>query len=185
MQKTDEIYRPVKLSVGHCGWYENDVLRSLETDALTQNICWVCFGGALTIEEISRKLGVAVVYLEDRLDKLCGMDYMVKSAKNRYSTNFFIRDARYQLEHARYQYERTLPLAAAYYSVVKKALPEIIEAGFCGGVGEDILMYDMLLYFMAGEINSANERMIRELSLEHGAPIRADVRGIGESGDIG
>lgn len=171
--KQDTIYRPVRLSIGHYGWQDNDVMRQLESDALMQNICRVCFDSELTAEDISRTLGVAGFYLEDKLDKLCSMEYVTKSPKGRYRTNFFIRNAEYQLAHSRYQYEKTLPLAEGYYRVVKAALPEIKASGL-DGPGDDILLWDLLLYFMMGEIGRTDERMIALLGLEHGAPIRPD-----------
>ncbi|NLA77194.1 MAG: hypothetical protein GX851_05110 [Clostridiales bacterium] len=175
MNEQDTIYRPVKLSIGHYGWQDNDVMRQLETDTLMQNICFACFNNALTIEEISRTLSVAAVYLEDKLNKLVSMEYMTKSAKGKYQTNFFIRGTEYQLAHSRYQYEKTAPLAEAYYSVVKSAFPEIKALGFVGAdIGADILMWDLMLYFMMCETGKTDNRMIKKLHLEHGAPIRPD-----------
>lgn len=175
MIEQDTIYRPVKLNIGHYGWHDNDVMRQLETDMLMQNICYVCFDSALTIEEISRTLGVAAVYLENKLDKLTGMEYVTKSAKGKYRTNFFIRNARYQLEHNRYRYEKTLPLAVAYYNVVKAALPEIKALDIAGsGIGDGMLAWDFLLFFLSEEIGETDNRMIRTLGLKHNAPIRPD-----------
>lgn len=175
MNVQSEIYRPIKLSVGHYGWQDNDVLRRLESDILMQNVCYICFGKALTVEEISHTLGVAAVYLEDMLDKLVGMEYMTKSAKNKYSTAFFIRSAEYQLAHSRYQFEKAPPLARAYYDVVKAAFPEIMKLGFTGAdIDGDILMWDLTLYFMMREIGDTDNRMIQTLNLPHGAPIRPD-----------
>jgi len=170
----DNIYRPVRLSVGHYGWENNDIMHELKSDTLMQNICCVCFGTALAIEEISRTLGVAAVYLEDKLDKLCSMEYMTKSEKGKYRTNFFIRDAGYQIKHSRYQLEKTMPIALAYYNVVKSAFTEITQNGFTGTVSDDILMWDIMLYFMMSEIGETDCRMIKSLGLEHGSPIRPD-----------
>lgn len=175
MNEQDTIFRPVRLSIGHYGWQDNDVMRQLETDTLMQNICFVCFNNAMTVEEISRTLGVAAVYLEDKLDKLVSMEYMTISAKGKYLTNFFIRDVDYQLAHSNYQYEKTPPLAEAYYTVVKSAFTEIKTLGFIGAdISDDILMWDIILYFMMRETGNIDNRMIEKLHLEHGAPIRPD-----------
>lgn len=174
MMEQNTIYRPMKFSVGHYGWCESDVLQMLETDVLMQNICFVCFDNLMSVEEISRKLSVASVYLEDKLDKLCSMEYMTKSAKGKYQTNFFVRSLAYQLEHNRYQYENTEPIAIAFYNVIHAALPEIKEIGPVRTLSDDILQWDMLLYFMMQEIEAANSRMIKALHIEHSSPIRPD-----------
>ncbi|MBQ2277941.1 MAG: sigma-70 family RNA polymerase sigma factor [Clostridia bacterium] len=68
---TDEIYRPKKLNVGHHGWWNSRVYAALENDLLMQNICCICRKTPLSVEDISRTLGVAAVYLEDKLADLC------------------------------------------------------------------------------------------------------------------
>jgi len=91
---TDEIYRPKKLSVGHHGWWNSRVYAALESDLLMQNIVYICRKTPLPVEDISRTLGVAAVYLEDKLADLCSMDYMVEK-NGKYRTNFFIQDGAY------------------------------------------------------------------------------------------
>lgn len=175
MKEQESMYRPVKLSIGQYGWGDNPVLAQLESDVLMQSVCYACFDRALTIEELSRTLGVAAAYLEDKLDKLVGMEYMRRGAKGKYQTAFFIRDARYQLEHSKYQFKHSLPLAKAYYEVVAGALPDIQRIGFAGSdIGDNMLLWDVLLYFMMREMNARNEDMIARLNLQHGAPMRPD-----------
>lgn len=180
MQETN-IYRPRRLSIGHSGWAENSVYDALERDILMQNICYVCYDNPLTVEELSRTLGVAAVYLEDKLEALCSMEYMTVSPRGKYVTNFFIHTAAYQLAHAKYQFEKTMPIAEAYLDVVDAALDEIDAAldeidavGYCGEVDPDMLRWDMLFYFMTREIGATDARMNRTLHLEHGAPLRSD-----------
>ncbi|MGN1409221.1 MAG: RNA polymerase sigma factor [Eubacteriales bacterium] len=169
-----KIYQPIRLSVGIHGMEDNSIVKNLATDILMQNIAYVCAGKALTVSEISRTLGVAAVYLEDKLDGLCSMEYMKKSAQGKYSTNFFIRTAEYQINEAKYRLENTPSIADAYYNVVSSAMGEIKGAGFAGEVSDDVLLWDMLLYFMMREVAKSDSCMIRQLKLEHGAPMRPD-----------
>ncbi len=171
---TDELYKPKKLNIGHFGWYRNEVYTALESDILMQNICIVCREKAKSIEEISRILGVAAVYLEDKIARLLSMDYMVEK-NGKYCTNFFIQDAHFKIASCRYEREHVPDVAEAYYQVVKAALPAIRAVGFVGcGLPDNELMWDMLAYFMMREIARTDDRMIQELGLEHGAPMRPD-----------
>ncbi len=128
----------------------------------------------MTIEELSRTLQVAAVYLEDKLEKLCSMEYMVQDGHGRYHTNFFLRDTAFEIARCTYQYTRTMPLAEAFYRVAKEALPEIRKSGFSGDITDDMLLWDILLMLMTDEINQSNERMIASMHLEHHAPMRPD-----------
>ncbi|MHC1694110.1 MAG: RNA polymerase sigma factor [Eubacteriales bacterium] len=175
MTQQDSIYRPVKLSIGHYGWYDNDVMRALETDILMQNICYVCFGSALTIEDISRSLGVAAVYLEDKIDKLLSIEYMIRVGKNKYQTSFFIQTPQFLLAHYKFVYTRTLPIATAFFDVVKAALPEIVELGFTGNnLDENILLWDILPYLSKKVVERVDGRLIKQRNLDHFVPIRPD-----------
>lgn len=173
MQETD-IYRPRRLHIAHYGWAESPVYTALERDILMQNICYACYDNPMTVEELSRTLGVAAVYLEDKLEALCSMEYMTVSPRGKYATNFFIQTAAYQLAHAKYQFTETMPIAEAYLDVVDAAMDDILDVGFCGEVNDEMLRWDMLFYFMSREIGAVDARMNRTLQLEHGAPLRPD-----------
>lgn len=170
----DEIYRAQKLSVGHWGWYKNQVYTALSSDILMQNICIVCRQSPKTIEEISRIIGVAAVYLEDKISSLCSMDYMI-AENGRYRTNFFIRDADFQIAHAKYEFEHVSEIANIYFDSVKPVLHELRKIGFVGhALDENQLMWDFLAYFMMREIGRIDEQMIKDLGLDHSAPMRPD-----------
>ncbi|MGN1345886.1 MAG: RNA polymerase sigma factor, partial [Eubacteriales bacterium] len=169
---TDEIYRPQKLSIGHYGNWHSDVYRALESDILMQNICLICRRQALSIEDISRTLGVAAVYLEDKISRLLSMDYMVEQ-NGKFRTNFFIQDVPFKLAHLRYQMEHVPFVAEQYYRAVSSVFPDIQAVGFVGyGLPENELMWDILTYFLMREISRTDDRMLQELHLEHGAPMR-------------
>lgn len=89
---TETMYKPVRFHIGHNGWVRAYDMNGLQNDVLMHNICWICYGKALTIEDIARTLGVASVYLEDKIDKLLYMDYMKKVGVNKFQTNFFIHE---------------------------------------------------------------------------------------------
>ena len=61
------IYKPVKIGIGHNGWTTDYDMFGLRSDVLMQNICYVCYLKPCTTEEIARTLGVAAVYLEDKI----------------------------------------------------------------------------------------------------------------------
>lgn len=171
---TDEIYRPTKLSIGHYGWYKNDVYSALESDILMQNICYICRGQALSIEEISRTLGVAAVYLEDKITRLLSMEYMVEQ-NGKYRTNFFIQDVPFKLAHLRYQMEHVPFVAEEYYRTLNSVMADLRAVGFVGcDLPENELMWDMFAYFLMREIGRTDDRMIADLHLGHGAPMRPD-----------
>ncbi len=171
---TDEIYRPKKLNIGHHGYWKNSVYAALESDILMQNICYICRKTPLSVEDISRTLGVAAVYLEDKLTSLCSMDYMVEK-NGKYRTNFFIRDAEYIAARLKYSMEHVPYIAEDYYRAVKAILPEIRKIGFVGcDLPENELLWDILAYFLMSEVGKNDNRMIAELGLEHGAPMRPD-----------
>ncbi|MBR5312500.1 MAG: sigma-70 family RNA polymerase sigma factor [Clostridia bacterium] len=171
---TDEIYRPKKLIIGHSGWWNSRVYAALESDILMQNICWLCRKEPLSLENISRTLGVAAVYLEDKISGLLSMDYMVEIS-GKYRTNFFIRDAEYEAARVRYSMEHVPFIAEEYYRVVKAALPDIRGIGFVGcDLPENELLWDILAYFLMSEVGKNDDRMIADLGLQHGSPMRPD-----------
>ncbi len=171
---TDEIYRPTKLQIGHHGYWHSEVYRSLESDILMQNICYICREKPLSVEEIARTLGVAAVYLEDKIERLCSMDYMVAQG-SRYRTNFFIRDVPFNLAHVRYQMKHVPFVAEEYHRALTSVFEDIRKIGFIGhDLPDTELLWDVYAYFLMREISRTDDRMIAELGLSHGAPMRPD-----------
>ena len=70
MDCKNEIYKPVKLWVGHSGSVQNYDMNGLCSDVIMQNICWICRNKPLSVEEIATTLGIAAIYLEDKIEKL-------------------------------------------------------------------------------------------------------------------
>ncbi|MBO5257495.1 MAG: RNA polymerase sigma factor, partial [Clostridia bacterium] len=169
---TDEIYRPKKLNVGHYGYWKSSVYAALESDILMQNIVYICRRKPLSVEDISRTLGVAAVYLEDKIADLCSMEYMIET-NGKYRTNFFIRDVTFDLAHLRYRMEHTPFVAEEFDRVLNAVWDELIGVGFVGcDLPENDLKWDIYAYFLMRVIGRFDDRMIAELGLEHGAPMR-------------
>lgn len=166
-----DFYKPVMLSSQRNGWGRFDPC-GLGNDLLTQNILWVCHGKALSIEEIARTLGVAAVYLEDKIEQLLYFDYLKKTPAGKYQTAFFIPDENYQLADRKFHYEKTMPIALQLYNVVRKALPELKTA--CPQLSEfneNFLRWSMLTLVIMDTIHEADCLCIEQRNLQHGAPL--------------
>lgn len=175
MEVCNEIYKPIKLKVGRNGWGENDDILGLQSDVLLQNICWICHGKALTIEEMSRTLGVAAVYLEDKIEKLLYMDYIKPVGKNKYQTNFFIPDGKYQLTERRFHLENVLPMAKQFYKIVEQALPQLKEIDFNScEFNDEYLMWQFIPLVVFRSIQKIDCKIIQDKNLYHACPKRRD-----------
>jgi len=96
-------YEPIRLWAGHDGNADGERGQcGLGQDRIVDNICWACYGKALTIEEIARTLTVAAGYLEHHINNLVYMDYLKVVEKNKYTTTFFITTARHMLLTGKY-----------------------------------------------------------------------------------
>lgn len=173
-QANGDIYRPIKLCNGRNGWPRNASDPCwLDSDVLIQNLCWICHGKALTIEEMAQTLGVAAVYLEDKLERLLYMDYFRKVGKNRYQTNFFIPDRDYQLYSRSLTLNSHKVLAGIFEEIVEAALPEIkkvIENNY----NDNFLRFMLLALGMSQTLHEMDGYVIEKKSLHHGAPYRRD-----------
>lgn len=170
-----EIYKPVKLKVGHSGFVNRADMDGLVSDTLTQNLCYICYGKAMTIEEMAAKLSVAAVYLEDRVEKLLFMDYLKPVGANKYQTNFFIADERFVVASARYLCRNIMTVALPVFKAVRACLPTIKSFGVAGSqLSDEELLWDILPIVMRKKCSQLAERMIKEKGLGHRKPIRKD-----------
>lgn len=175
MTEQNGIYKPIQLCVGHNGWVQNYEMDGLQSDVLIQNICWICQGKALTIEDIARTLGVAAVYLEDKIKKLLYMDYIKKVGLNKYQANFFIRNNEYQLANTKFLYENTLPLAVPIYNLLKDNLDKIKETKFMGAdLNDNFLMWCLLTPVINSVQYDLSNKVIKEKNLKYSTPKRKD-----------
>lgn len=175
MNETTGIYKPIRMSIGHSGWTKKGNMAGLDSDVLVQNICYVCYGNAKTIEEIARTLGVAAVYLEDKIEKLLFMDYMKKVGASKYQTNFFIHDEKFNGVRYRYVYDNIFPVAEQFFGTVKSAMTEIKGLDFISAdMDDDELMWNILPLFMMEKTSEIMRRIHEKRHLEHARPIRKD-----------
>ncbi|HHV95430.1 MAG TPA: sigma-70 family RNA polymerase sigma factor [Clostridiaceae bacterium] len=175
MDEYNAPYVPVKLEIGHSGWVKSNDMNGLCSDLLMQNICWICGKKALTIEDIARTLGVAAVYLEDKIEKLLYMDYLKKVGMNRYQTNFYILDRQFILAQYKFLFENTLPIALQFYNALKSCLYEIKSTGFIGcNTNDNFLLYTFLPLLVFRVIINAYKKVINEKGLQHICPKRKD-----------
>lgn len=173
-QANGTIYRPIKLCNGRRGWGRNASDPCwLDSDVLIQNICWICHGKALTIEEMAQTLGVAAVYLEDKLERLLYMDYFKKVGKNRYQTNFFIPDGNYQLFSRNLILDSSKALAEIFSKIIEAALPEIKKV-IQNEYNANLLRFMLLALAMSQTLHDMDGYVSERKDLHHGAPYRRD-----------
>lgn len=97
-----EIYKPEKLKIHYTGNITMDsLLMQMKKDVLLQNICIVCNEKEMTVQEIARKLSVAAIYIEDKIERLVFMDYLTEH-NGKYRTNFHIKDTKYVLSEIQF-----------------------------------------------------------------------------------
>lgn len=174
MENRNGMREKVRLFIGYSGSASDRTLCGLCNDLLTQNAAWACYGKKRTVEEISRELGVPAVYLENILQRLVEMDYMRVSA-GRYATNFFIRDADYQIASFRYIMEHSVDAAMMFYEAAVRLLPAIRDIGFTGcDLPETELLWHVIPHISMAAYQKATERLHREYDLKHTRPVRPD-----------
>jgi len=139
-------YTPRRLMVGLYGSIGPKGQAGLDTgDLLAQNIVIACYGEALTVEEIARRLGVSAAYLEYHIRNLLFMDYLRVINKTRYQTNFFIRGPKYHVLRAKYHLEHIGPIAERIHSVLNDRYSEIRGIGFTGrDLEKDFVLWSLV-----------------------------------------
>lgn len=156
MTNENGVYLPVKLCIGHSGWVQNYDMNGLATDVIMQNICWICREKALSVEEIARTLGIAAVYLEDKIDKLLYMDYLKKVGSNKVQTTFFVCDFDFAVQTAKIQLDTLKNVAGLifdYFDYLKPKLEKARELLAFDGVFSDNTLTAALLMPELSRIN--------------------------------
>lgn len=109
------IYKPEKLKIHYTGNITLDsLLMQMQKDVLLQNICIVCNEKEMTIQEIARKLSVAAIYIEDKIERLVYMDYLTEY-NGKYRTNFHIKDTKCVLSEIQFILDNVDPIAKTIY----------------------------------------------------------------------
>ncbi len=109
------VYKPEKLKIHYTGNITLDsLLMQMKKDVLLQNICIVCNEKEMTIQEIARKLSVAAIYIEDKIERLVYMDYLTEH-NGKYRTNFHIKDTKCVLSEIQFILGNIDPIAKKIY----------------------------------------------------------------------
>ena len=141
IEMENNIYTPKKLTLGFSGNCFSEDMKGLLNDLLVQNICLVCQGKALTIEEIAHELCMSAAFIEEKLDNMLLMNYLEKVG-NKYRCTFFIRDGKFISKMLEFYKNTSKRIADVTYSAVKKRFNEIISIGFMGcDLDPDFLMW--------------------------------------------
>lgn len=177
MTNQSEIYEPVRMSVGHAGWCPDINMHGLSNDSIIQNICWVCREKAKTVEEIGREIGVAAVYIEEKLPPLCELDYIRQVGANKYITNFLIRGTEFTFECSRWKTEFVYPAAKIAYDLIKDNLSKIRETTPIYGEFSDDELISALLVPEISRVAAILSQMLTEktgINLNCETPKRSD-----------
>lgn len=174
MESHDKIHQAVHMWFGYYGWCENDLYKQLESNRLLQNICYICKDKALSIEEMSRKLGVAAVYFEDYLSQLVELEYMLQK-KDKYQSNFFIQDVNYYRAHDTFLYEHLRDFSLDLYKAVSDHMPAIQSIGFTQStMAEGKLLWYLLPRIIMKTVDHLQGIMMEEENLSFQLPKRVD-----------
>lgn len=156
----NEIYRPERLRCHYTGSITLDSLfMQLKKDALLQNICIVCYNEPLSIEEIARKLSVAAVYIEDKIERLVYMDYLSEQ-NGKYRTNFHIKNTECVLNELQYMLDNIEPIAKKIYDFCSDLYNEICK-DYNFGVSKNKVISDAVMltceYSWQNALNKINK----------------------------
>ena len=167
-------YKPITLKGGWSGRSGTNA-RGIGQYRLVDNICYVCYGKPLTIEEIAQKLSVAAAFIEPHIEELVFMDYMKTVDGNKYQTNFFIRTEAF-LEIARqYNYDNVKNKAGKLYETIKKRYDDIKAINFAGSdLDKDFLMWILIPLLIRRLETKANNIITQRKEYFYCMPKRKD-----------
>lgn len=155
------VYKPIKLSAQGLG-KSHYTLRGIGQYRLVDNICYICYGKPLTVEEISRELSVAAAFIEPHLEELVYMDYMKIVDGNKYQTNIFIRTKAFSEIAIKYNYDNVKNIADKIYDALEKRLDDIKAINFVGSnLDKDFLMW-ILLFFVTNKLEGKASEIISQ-----------------------
>ncbi len=175
MKNEGGIYQPITLSVGHSGWASNASMHGLQNDKLIQNICWLCSKKALTIDEIARTMGVASVYLEDKIETLLYMDYLKEIGGKKYLTTFHIRDMEWYRLCREFSYYNLRSIAIPALNIAKDLLPKLrADKNLRGEFNDGMLLYAILMRVINRLVFMVSGAVNKEFSLPNTIPKRKD-----------
>ena len=169
-------YKPISLRAGVAGRTGGNT-KGIGYYRLVDNICYVCYGKPLTVEEIAQKLSVAAAFIEPHLEELVFMDYMKLVDGNKYQTNFFIRTNAFHEIHNKYDYSyiKTHNIAEKLYNALDKRYEDIKAINFVGSdIDKDFMMWILLPYLIRRMEKSANDIIMQNKENFYCMPKRKD-----------
>ena len=127
--------KPIKVEsdyIGHSGAPgSNGGPEFYLSDTLNLNIVYSVYFAPKTIEEIAEELGVSRVFIEDRIEMLESNGFLVKQAKNRYTTYVYFSSEEYSLEERenrlKKKYEVAKLLCGSYVQSVRDAIADYTD----------------------------------------------------------
>lgn len=170
-------YEPRRLTGGLDGYCPNGMesLRGLGKNRLVDNICLVCYGKALTIEEIARTLSAAAAYIEDHIRELEYMDLLQVVDKNKYTTTFFISTLRHEMIAAKYHYHNIKPYAEKIYAAFDKRYDDIKNIGFLGSdLDKDFVTWAIMPIVLNTLYHKSSSYVLTKQKISIDAPKRKD-----------
>ncbi len=165
------IYKPVKIGIGHNGWTTDYDMFGLRSDVLMQNICYLCYQKPYTTEEIARTLGVAAVYLEDKIDKLLHMDYLKPIGKNKYQTTFFIMEDAFFFESKKFMYKLADKISVPLYNLTATAMEELKKSNvLLGEYNDNFFMWSLLMLTIDNALYYIHDLVSKKKGLNYSPP---------------
>ena len=119
---------------------------------ISQNILFACYNDKLTAEQIALEIGIALPYMEDRLQELCDADVLKKEGKRYYTniaifTEAFLKDVQGKTEGLRQR------IADLLRESISKNEASIRAIGFAGSeMGESTFVWQMVCILLYGAI---------------------------------
>jgi len=168
-------YMPKRLNAGHDGWTNDSHMHGIGENPLVDSICVACYGNELTIEALSRALQVAAAYIEPLVDDLVDMDYLRVVGKNKFTTNFFIQDARFGAAVTSFKCRNIGPYAEKLGAAFRKRLDAIKAIGFVGSdLDDDFLVWAIMPLVLEAVYWKSSEVTRRKNNAMIETPLRKD-----------
>lgn len=147
-------YEPVRMTQGYDGDLKSETFNHVFcSDLLVQNILYACYGPALSLSEIAKKLNVAAAYIEGKVEALANMDYL-KEKKGKYQTNFYIKTPEHFLWEHEFALQHIKDYAEKLVLAVQKHMDDIMNIPFFGNntLSRDAIAW-MTYAFVANELS--------------------------------
>jgi len=119
---------------------------------ISQNILFACYNDRLTAEQIALEIGIALPYMEDRLQELCDADVLKKDGKRYYTniaifTEAFLKDVQGKTQRLRQRIADLLMKSVGRNEAAIRAI------GFAGAdMGESTFAWHMVCILLYGAI---------------------------------